>query len=99
MIDWGGIVIAGIGLLTSIGSYFVGKRKRQNDFLSDLQSSIDMLAEKNKEQMDEIVKLRTQNVELIASVASLKSQNEQLKKEVEELNAKLENVKTITRTK
>lgn len=99
MIDWAAIIIAVIGVLSSVTSYFAGKRKRQNDFLSDLQNSIDMLSKKNSELLSDIVLLRTQNAELLSSVASLKVQNTELRKEVEDLNARLENVKTITRTK
>ncbi|HBX44475.1 MAG TPA: hypothetical protein DEG28_01080 [Porphyromonadaceae bacterium] len=90
------IVTAVVGILTSVGGYFVGRRKRQNDFLSELQGSIDMLSAKNAKLLEDIVELRMQNAELLASVASLKLQNESLKKEISELNARLEELKTMT---
>ncbi|GAB6011731.1 hypothetical protein [Viscerimonas tarda] len=72
-----------VPLLTAITGWLYGRKKQKNDFLDDLQSSIDLLAEKNKLLMEEIVKLRNENA--------------QLRYEVEELNRKLENVKTITK--
>ncbi|MDR1811178.1 MAG: hypothetical protein LBR34_12400 [Prevotella sp.] len=70
--------------LTALIGWLFGRKKERNDFLNDLQASIDLLAEKNKLLMEEIVKLRDENA--------------QLRYEVEELNRKLENVKTITKT-
>ena len=72
--------------------WFVSAKKRKNDFLVDLQASIDLLSEKNKELVAEVVKLRTE-------VLHLKTENAALREEVEELNKKLDNVKTITKTK
>lgn len=90
--------------LTGIAGWMVGRRKQQNDFISDLQSSIDMLAEKNSSLLKEVVSLREQNAELLSNqaemkkeMAALRHENAGLKKEIEELNAKLSNVKTITR--
>jgi FtsZ-binding cell division protein ZapB len=62
--------------------WFAGRKKQNNDFLRDLQASIDLLAEKNRILMEEVVKLREENAKL--------------RGEVEELSRKLENVKTIT---
>jgi predicted nucleic acid-binding Zn-ribbon protein len=70
-------------VLTALIGWLFGRKKERNDFLSDLQASIDLLAEKNRLLMEEIVKLRNENA--------------QLRYEVEELNRKLENVKTITK--
>jgi uncharacterized protein YydD (DUF2326 family) len=69
--------------LTALIGWLVGRKKERNDFLNNLQASIDLLAEKNKLLMEEIVMLRDENA--------------QLRYEVEELNRKLENVKTITK--
>ena len=72
-----------ISVITGITGWLTGKRKQNNDFLKDLQASIDLLAEKNKQLMEEVVQLRQENAKL--------------RVEVEELSRKLENVKTITR--
>jgi regulator of replication initiation timing len=77
-------------VLTLVGGWLFGRRKQKNDFLSDLQSSIDLLAEKNRVQMEEILKLRDE-------IVALRKENTMLRKEVEELNGRLENVKTNTR--
>lgn len=90
--------------LTGIAGWLVGRRKQQNDFITDLQSSINLLAEKNRELLDEVIRLRQQNAELLSNqdemkkeMATLRKENAGLKKEVEELNLKFSNVKTITR--
>ena len=70
-------------VLTGIAGWLSGRRKKNNDFLGDLQASIDLLAEKNKTLMEEVVKLREENAKL--------------RVDVEELNRKLEGVKTITK--
>lgn len=86
-------------VLTSIAGYLAGRKKRNNNFLADLQKSIDLLAEKNKDLMSEVVKLRSENADLLSRIEELSRQNEVLRKEIEDLNTKLENVKTITRSK
>lgn len=90
--------------LTGIAGWMVGRKKQQNDFISDLQSSINLLADKNRELLNEIINLRQQNAELLSNqaemkkeIAELRKENAGLKREVEELSEKLSNVKTITR--
>lgn len=86
--------------LAAVLSYFAGKKKRQNDFLQDLQTSIDMLAKKNAELLDELVKVKEQNVQLKVSVEQLTLDNEKLSEQVKNLTDKLENAKvTIKPTK
>ena len=70
-------------VIAGVVGWFVGRRKQKNDFLSELQSSIDLLASKNKELMQEVVALRQENAKM--------------RLEIEELSRKLENVKTITK--
>lgn len=79
-------------LLTGIVGWSVGRRKRNNDFISELQNSINALAAKNAEQMeeiiklrDEVVKLRSENFELTKEVDHLTGANRQLTQEVEAL--------------
>jgi lipopolysaccharide biosynthesis regulator YciM len=69
--------------LAGVIGWFAGRRKQKNDFLNELQASIDLLATKNKE--------------LLAEVIALRGENLKLRFEVEELNRKLEGIKTITR--
>jgi len=63
--------------------WFVGRKKQKNDFLSELQSSVDMLAGKNRELLEEVVNLREENVKL--------------RIDVEELSRKLDGVAMVTK--
>jgi len=81
-----------VSIGTFIAGLITGKKKRNNDFLSDLQTSIDLLSVKNKDLLHEVINLR-------GEVVQLKSENAALRKEVEELNGKLSNIKTITTKK
>jgi hypothetical protein len=78
-----------VSAVTGIAGWLAGSRKRRNDFLNDLQASIDLLAEKNRTQMEEIIRLREE-------IAGWRRENSFLREEVEKLNRKLDNVKTIT---
>jgi len=51
--------------------WVVGRRKQKNDFLAELQSSVDMLASKNKLLLDEVVQLRVENSKLRYDVEAL----------------------------
>lgn len=77
-------------VLTGVFGWLTGRRKQKNDFLAELQASIDLLAEKNKTQMEEIIKLREE-------VLRLREENAHLREEIEELNGRLQNIKTITK--
>lgn len=81
-----------IPLLTGVVGWLVGRRKRNNDFIAELQGSINALVKKNAEQIDEIiklrdevVKLRSENFELSKEVDRLTAANQQLTQEVEAL--------------
>ncbi len=81
-----------IPLATAAAGWFAGSRKRRNDFLKDLQSSIDLLSAENKRLLEditscnkEIVAVRKENEELKASVDRLCTENSQLKDEVRQL--------------
>jgi predicted RNase H-like nuclease (RuvC/YqgF family) len=69
--------------ITGIAGWFGGRSRQKNDFLKDLQESINLLSEENKKLMQEVIGLRKENIAL--------------RSEVEELNARLQNVKIITR--
>lgn len=81
--DW--ITLTGyiIAPISGIASYFAGRKKANNDFLRDMQASINLLSDENRKLMAEIVELRKENAKL--------------RIEVEELNSRLSGVKTITR--
>ncbi len=83
--------------VTAAAGWIVGSRKRRNDFLKDLQASIDLLSSENRRLLSditavntEIVAVRRENEELKASVDRLCAKNAQLKDEVRQLKMALE---------
>jgi len=81
-----------IPLFTAVVGWIVGSRKRKNDFLKDLQASIDLLSSENRKLLaditavnSEIVAVRKENEELKASVDRLCTENSQLKDEIRQL--------------
>lgn len=85
-----------IPLCTAAVGWLVGSRKRKNDFLKDLQASIDLLSSENRKLLaditavnSEIVAVRKENEELKASVDRLCTENSQLKDEVRQLREQI----------
>lgn len=85
-----------IPLFTAAVGWIVGSRKRKNDFLKDLQASINLLSAENKRLLEEIttanseiVAVRKENEELKASVDRLCAENSQLKDEVRQLREQI----------
>ena len=85
-----------IPLFTAAIGWIVGSRKRRNDFLKDLQASIDLLSSENRKLLaditavnSEIVAVRKENEELKASVDRLCTENSQLKDEVRQLREQI----------
>ncbi len=85
-----------IPAITAAVGWLVGTRKRNNDFLQNLQSSIDLLSSENKKLLEditavntEIVAVRKENEELKAAVEKLCKENSLLKEEVKQLKDKL----------
>jgi hypothetical protein len=64
-------------VLTALGGWWAGRKKQRNDFISELQASIDLLAEKNRSQMEEIIKLRNLVVDLTARLAAKERRRKQ----------------------
>jgi len=89
-----------IPLFTAAIGWLVGSRKRKNDFLKDLQASINLLSAENKRLLEEItntnaeiVAVRKENEELKASVDRLCTENSQLKDEVRQLREQIKRQK------
>lgn len=85
---------------TAIG-WLVSKRNRDNDFLANLQSSIDFLSERNDQLLKELVTVKLQNMELKTIQEKMKGELEELRREnlalKQLIDEKFENVRTITR--
>ena len=77
-------------IVTAIVGWIGGALKKRNDFLSEMQKSIDLLTAEN-------TKLIAKVVELNKEIVTLRKENEELRAEIEKLNKRLENVKTITK--
>lgn len=97
-IDWSAVGTYLLPIITGVAGWFSGSRKRNNDFLADLQGSVDMLSKKNNEILTELIGIRSENAKLKIEVATLRAENAELKSEIELLSSKLEGVKTITKT-
>lgn len=102
--DWTITIGYIVSAVTGIAGWFVGRRKQANNFLCDLQGSINMLTEENAKLLKELVAVRCENATLITNqeemkveIEALRQENEALRKEIGELNTRLTNVKTITR--
>ena len=84
--------------VTAAAGWLAGKRKRRNDFLKNMQDSIDILSMENKRLLEdlttvnrEVVALRKENGELKYSVDQLCRENVQLKTEVQDLRKQITN--------
>lgn len=85
-----------IPLITALAGWIAGSRQRKNNFLQDLQASINLLSAENKKLLadltsvnKEIVNVRKENEELKASIDRLCTENAQLKDEIRQLKEKL----------
>ena len=84
--------------VTAAAGWLAGKRKRRNDFLKNMQDSIDLLSVENKRLLkdltavnNEVLALRKENGELKYSVDQLCRENVQLKTEVQDLRKQITN--------
>ena len=85
-----------VPIVTAAAGWLAGKRKRRNDFLKNMQDSIDILSMENKRLLEdltnvnrEVVALRRENGELKYSVDQLCKENVQLKEEVRNLRTRI----------
>ena len=85
-----------VPIVTAAAGWLAGKRKRRNDFLKNMQESIDILSMENKRLIEdlttvnrEVVALRKENGELKYSVDQLCKENVQLKDEVRNLRTRI----------
>jgi hypothetical protein len=58
--------------LTGIAGWLTGRRKQNNDFLSEMQNSINLLSSENARLLEENLQLKKELVELKVLVYSLK---------------------------
>lgn len=73
------------GFVGSIFTWLFGRRKRDNDMLSQLQASINLLSEENRKILEENVQLRRENADLKSNQEEMILKLARLTKEVERL--------------
>lgn len=102
--DWTAIIGYVFSAVTGVAGWLVGRRKQANDFLSDLQGSINMLTEENAKLLKELIAVRRENATLMTNqkemkieIEALRKKNEALRQEIGELNNRLAGIRTITR--
>lgn len=93
--DWVNILDVAIPLVTALAGWVVGTKKRKNDFLNEMQDSINMLSTKNKELLEELVGMREENAKLHGEIDSISSELEGLRKEVKSLRESKRELKDL----
>ena len=88
-------------VLMGVVGWLVGTKRRKNSFLKELHDSVDMLLDKNKVLLDEVVLLRKENaslktkIDLLArDVDMLKSENNHLQLALNISMTKFDEIKT-----
>lgn len=109
MLTWG----LGGGAIGSVLTWLFNRPKQKNDFLAELQASINLLSTEYRKQIElntelnktvlivksELEKVRSENKKLLDGQEELKRENTALREEVSNLREQLNGIKTITRTK
>lgn len=72
--------------ITGVVSWLAGARMRRNESIKALQTTIDMLVEKNKELYDEIMRLRKENDNLRDDAVKRDNKIAELERQIEQLN-------------
>lgn len=93
--DWVNIIDIAVPLVTALAGWLVGTRKRKNDFLHEMQESINMLSTKNKELLEELLEMREENVKLRGNIDLISSELEGLRKEVKSLRESKRELKDL----
>ena len=91
------IIPYALPIITALVGWFGGTRKKKNDFLGEMQKSIDLLAAENTKLVAQVVGLNKEIASLNKEVVTLRGENEGLRAEIEKLNKRLENVKIINK--
>ncbi|OUN76454.1 hypothetical protein B5G09_10240 [Alistipes sp. An54] len=79
------ILLVFLPVISSVVTWFVSRRKQNNDFLRELQSSINLLSGENKKILEENIQLRRENIDLKVNQEEMLMRIDRLTKEVERL--------------
>lgn len=77
------------GFIGSVFTWLVGRREHNNDMLSKLQASINMLSEENRKILAENVQLRKENAGLQANLEEILLKQRTLLREVDLLRSEI----------
>lgn len=77
------------GFVGSVFTWLVGRREHNNDMLSKLQASINMLSDENRKILAENIQLRRENANLQANQEEILQKQRALLKEVEHLRTEI----------
>ncbi len=87
------IIFGSGGIVYGVASWFVSKRKRNNDFISELQESINKLTTSYTETLNTLVDVQRQNSKLLINQDRLENQNAALLKNQEDLIKEIEKLR------
>lgn len=74
-----------IGPVCGVVGWFAGRRMRRNSTIAALQTTIDLLVQKNKELYDEIMRLRKENDDLRDEGIKRDNKISEMQREIEKL--------------
>jgi len=87
------------GSVASLLTWLFSKKRRDNDFLSALQNSINILTENYTITLNKLVEVQRQNAELIAGQLTMQSEINTLKKENSKLLEKINELTKLLKSK
>lgn len=98
---WPELVLTALGSssITGVVTWIFSKKKRDNDFLSDLQNSINILTQNYTGTLNKLVEVQRQNAELLAGQASMQQEIDKLKKENCKLIEKINELNKLLKSK
>lgn len=85
-----------IGLLPFVGTaiaWFFERKKRKNDFLQDMQNSIDLLTTKYTEILNKWTIAQDENLKLLGGQSAMLAELKEVRKENAELKESMEELK------
>jgi regulator of replication initiation timing len=71
-----------VPVATAVIGWLAGRQKKKNDFLGDLQQSINLLSDENSKLQSEVVTLRNENTSLKTELHKLQTQFSTLENKV-----------------
>lgn len=81
-----------VGLcISNICTWLFSRRKQNNDFLAELQKSIDLLTEKYTKTLNENVQLKADNAKLLANQQVMEEKIDSLTRKIDSLTKQLKN--------